>query len=209
MNSLDEIAIKYKTDKSSMFHGYCDKYEKFLPFDREANLNILEIGVSRAASLRMWGDFYPNSLVYGIEIKPNAWLMSNTLDRITVLKGNQSDIGFLKDVCETHGPFDLIIDDGSHNTRHQFVTFDYMIDQLKKDGVYIIEDLSTSYWDEFKEDGFSMVDYLKDLVDDLNYYGAKHEGSFSRKEALLDQVYKRKYNFLSLLFINSACFIFK
>lgn len=208
MKTLDEIAIKYGTDKSSLSNNYCHKYEKFLPFGREDNLKILEIGVWKGVSLKMWSEFYPNSLVWGIDINPKCWKPTKKNNRIKVLIGDQNDVDFLKHVCELYGPFDLIIDDGSHNTKHQYTTFNFMVNCLKKNGVYIVEDIATSYWDRFIQDGFSMVDFLKGLVDDVNYYGAKYAGKNYRKESLLNRVYKRKYNFLSIMFVNSACLVF-
>jgi 8-demethyl-8-alpha-L-rhamnosyltetracenomycin-C 2'-O-methyltransferase len=208
MKSLDDIAIEHGTDKSSLFHNYCHKYERFLPFNRTENLNILEIGVAQGASLKMWSNFYPNSLVYGIDLSPKCWKPNSEYNNIKVLQGNQSNIDFLNDVSEKYGPFDLVIDDGSHNTKHQYITFNCLVEYLKENGVYIIEDLCTSYWNEFKQDNFSMVDFLKSLVDDLNYQGVKHKGKVFRKESLLDKVYKRKYSFSSIMFINSSCLVF-
>lgn len=208
MKSLDEIAIKHGTDKSSLYHNYCSKYEKFLPFNREDSLNILEIGAAKGSSLKMWREFYPNSLVYGIDIKPQCRKYVEKNSKITILIGNQNDEEFLKHVCELYGPFDLILDDGSHKTKDQYITFNFMVNCLKENGVYIVEDLCTSYWDEFKQENFSMVDFLKELVDDLNYYGVKNKNRVFRKEFLLDQVHKRKFDFLSIMFINSSCLIF-
>ena len=209
MKSLDDIAIKRGTDKSSRYHNYCAKYERFLPFGREDGLKVLEIGVARGSSLKMWSDFYPRSSVYGIDIDPKCWKPFRKGGRITVLNGSQNDEQFLKDVCESHGPFDLIVDDGSHNTLDQYVSFCALLDSVKAGGVYIVEDLCTSYWEEYMQDGFSMVDFLKGLVDDLNYQGVKHQNKVYRKEILLEREYTRKFQFTGMLFINSSCLIFK
>ena len=53
MNTLDNLAKKYGTDKSSEIHNYCVKYEKYLPFNRNDKLNIMEIGVLDGKSFRM------------------------------------------------------------------------------------------------------------------------------------------------------------
>jgi len=65
--------------------------------------------------------------------------------KITILQGSQSDINFLKNIETQHGPFDIIIDDGSHYVDHQLFTFNTMFKNLSNEGIYIIEDVNTSY----------------------------------------------------------------
>ena len=58
MSTLNNLAIRYGTDKSSDNHNYCVKYEKYLTFNRYDKLNILEIGVLDGKSLLTWKDYY-------------------------------------------------------------------------------------------------------------------------------------------------------
>jgi hypothetical protein len=46
----------------------------------------------------------------------------------------------------SNGPFSIIIDDGSHVPSHQWKTFTYLWKSLAPGGLYIIEDVETSYW---------------------------------------------------------------
>ena len=66
MTNLTELGLKYGTDKSE--NGYTKIYENFLSDKRDAKNNILEIGVWRGASLRMWSEYFPNSLILGMDI---------------------------------------------------------------------------------------------------------------------------------------------
>lgn len=89
------------------------------------------------------------------------------------------------------GPFDMILDDGSHINRHVITSFNHLIDYVKSEGVYIIEDTCTAYWDEW-EGGFrhpaSSIEFAKNLVDDVNFNGQLQEQFWSvhaRREDLL------------------------
>ena len=69
---LDIIGNYHRTDKSSILHGYLEKYQKFLPFSRGAKISILEIGVFEGNSLRTWRDYFFNATVVGIDINPDC-----------------------------------------------------------------------------------------------------------------------------------------
>ena len=68
MSILDRISIARGTDKSSICHNYCNKYEKYFPFKRYEKLNILEIGVLDGQSLRVWKEYFFNSNILCIDI---------------------------------------------------------------------------------------------------------------------------------------------
>ena len=72
MRSLDKIAKAKGTDKSSELHNYCEKYEKYLPFNRLEPLTFLEIGVLDGESLATWREYYPNATIIGIDINPDC-----------------------------------------------------------------------------------------------------------------------------------------
>lgn len=151
--TLHEIGLKYGTDKAT-HHGYCDFYEKELQ-----GLNpkrILEIGVKDGASLRMWKEFYPKAEVVGIDINPRI-----DIPGCKVYTMNQCDIYLLWKL----GNFDLIIDDGSHMTLHQQISFYSLFrDQLNKKGIYIIEDIHTSFYSEYINSAFTTYELFIKLM---------------------------------------------
>jgi hypothetical protein len=172
MGTLDKIAKYYNTDKSSENHNYCVKYEKYLPFNRFDKLKILEIGVLYGNSLKTWKDYFYNSKIIGIDIDSNC---TNYIeDRIDIEIGSQTDKDFLELISNKYGPFDLIVDDGSHINSDVIFSFENLFSNLKSQGVYVIEDCTTSYWDEYgggylKTSG--SVEYFKKLSDDINFRG--------------------------------------
>jgi hypothetical protein len=193
MRTLDKIAKHYGTDKSSEIHNYCEKYEKWLPFDRLEPLKILEIGVLNGKSLLTWREFYPNATIVGVDIDPRCTEFQNVNDNIYVEIGSQDNENFLSQVSSTYGPFDLILDDGSHMQSHIIFSFEKLFDTLKSDGVYVIEDSVTAYWPEY-EGGFrkenTSVEYCKNLIDDVNFNGEYQRNFWSahaRREDLLTQ----------------------
>jgi hypothetical protein len=191
MSTLDIIANSYGTDKSSYMHNYCVKYEKYLPFNRYDNLKILEIGVFRGESLRTWKDYFYRSQIIGIDILPEC--KNYKEDRINIEIGSQIDGNFLTEVSKKHGPFDMILDDGSHMNSHVIYSFEHLFPSITTGGVYIIEDCTTSYWSDFEggylKEGTSM-EYFKKLTDDINFRGLQYDvnGKFHRYRKELDLI---------------------
>ena len=62
MIPLDEIALRHGTDKSSAIHGYAEFYDRILGHLRDAPCSILEFGILRGQSLRMWEDGFPKEI---------------------------------------------------------------------------------------------------------------------------------------------------
>ncbi|MFQ6547039.1 tetratricopeptide repeat protein [Aestuariibius sp. 2305UL40-4] len=149
---LTRLAIQYGTDKFG-YHDYTPVYFRLLNERREAPLKFLEIGVGGygdadrgGESLMSWRDFFPKGEIVGIDIQ------KKTLDlgeRVTVLQGSQVDADFLSETVREHGPFDIILDDGSHRNEHVIESFKILWPDLKPDGIYIVEDLQTAFFPRF------------------------------------------------------------
>jgi hypothetical protein len=172
MSTLNNLAKAHGTDKSSDIHNYCVKYEKYLPFNRYDKLNILEIGVLDGKSLLTWKDYFYRSNILGVDINPDCKKYEE--DRIFVEIGSQADGNFLSRTWQQYGPFDMILDDGSHMSSHMIYSFEHLFGSVKSGGVYVIEDIGCSYWKEygggFREPQTSM-EYFKKLADDVNFRG--------------------------------------
>jgi hypothetical protein len=175
MSTLNDLAKKYGTDKSSEIHNYCDKYAKYIPFQRYDKLNILEIGILDGKSLLTWKEYFYRSHILGIDINPDCKKYEES--RISVEIGSQADGAFLSKTWQQYGPFDMILDDGSHMNEHVIYSFEHLWGSVKSGGIYIIEDVGTSYWDEwgggFLRENTSM-EYFKKLSDDINFRGLQN-----------------------------------
>ncbi len=140
---LDALGRRYGTDKSSIGHDYLGFYERFLgPIRSNPDVRVLEIGVHQGASLRMWESYFSNAIIVGFDKNPDT--TNHASDRIRIEVGDQSDAADLLRVAMRFGPFDLIIDDGSHIWDHQILSFQCLLPFEREGGFYIMENIDTS-----------------------------------------------------------------
>lgn len=164
-------------------HGNCDKkpinyfdvYESHFEHLRNESLNMLEIGVRWGGSVWGWRNYFPNANIIGMDVDPNSMQYGNDDPKngVKLYLGDQCDSKLLNTINNSHGPFDIIIDDGGHTMEQQLSTFDVMWPLLKNGGVYVIEDIHTSYWPKWgggynKQTTF--IEFLKKLIDNINFY---------------------------------------
>ncbi len=222
-DSLDTIARNCGTDKSSLYHNYTAIYNQFLSGFKDSPLTFLEIGVGCGGSTRLWDQYFTNPLakLYFIDINGNCYKHFEGLSsRCTLNMVNQASADELHHwVKLVNGQFDIIIDDGSHQMEHQIISFKTLFPHLKKGGLYIIEDLHTSYWRDYGSEGdcntptasaTSMIRFLQNLVDDINYVGAKTEYAHRSKQIpLLSNLTEYQEHIASIHFYTSLCIIEK
>jgi len=159
------------TDKGE--HGYLEYYRRcFGPLRFKRNL-VIEIGVggyeSRAAggSLALWRDYLVRSTIVGIDLadKDIHWG-----PRVKFVRADQSKREQLRAVVDEYGAPDVVIDDGSHIGSHIRTSFDVLWPCLRPGGIYVIEDLCTSYYPDFggadPAPDLTGVGLLRCLVDD-------------------------------------------
>lgn len=155
MSFLNELGLKYRTDKAvdgkkgeaGKGHDYLRVYERFSARERQDVRKVLEIGVQKGASIRMWQEYFPSAEIYGLDIAASA--LNVTGDRIHIELLDQSDAVALDAFATRNGPFDLIIEDGSHLWSHQIVGMQTLLRHVRPGGQYIVEDLHTSYSADF------------------------------------------------------------
>ena len=132
MKSIAELCKKHGSDKYE--HGYCKYYDKYFAEYRDKDIMLCEIGVDRGCSIQVWLDYFPSAGIIGMDIGEQPF----EHERFSFQQGDQGNWLSLP-----MGPFDIIIDDGSHKTLHILQTIAVMYDSLKVDGLYVIEDLAT------------------------------------------------------------------
>lgn len=216
IQSLNDIATYYTTDKCIKKHGYVKYYEKFLEPMRNDNLKFLEIGIERGRSHLMWKDYLPNSTIYGIDIDPSCRAIQQ--DRIVVEIGNSIDENFTNNFFSKYDNFDVIIDDGSHASASQIKTFETFFPHLKPGGLYFLEDLHSSYWKIFTSPNeMSCVTYLRGLVENIMGQGKVYmDGSGEMGNANMDDIIRTNPNLdyyekwiESITFYKSLCVMHK
>jgi len=172
-----------------------ERYQQHFSPLRTKKLKILEIGVggyndpqSGGSSLKMWKKYFPNSLIYGIDIVDKSSLQEN---RIKIFQGSQDDEYFLKEVIKEVGELDVIIDDGSHRNSHVIKSFKVLFPVLKSGGIYVVEDTHTSYIPSYK-------DFSKFSKSDSPPHWAEYGGSLDLYEnSTMINFFKRLVDCLS------------
>jgi hypothetical protein len=120
----------------------------------------------------MWQDYFRNGMIYGIDIEDKS---AHEDKRIKIFRGSQSDSEFLEKVATEVERIDIVIDDGSHRCVDAIASFHVLFPRLADGGIYVIEDLQTTYWPPFGgnwkdvNDPATTMSLLKSLIDGLNY----------------------------------------
>jgi demethylmacrocin O-methyltransferase len=149
-NVLDVLAHKYNTDKriAANNHGYTEIYYNLLRDNRDKINKVMEIGIHKGGSLRMWRDFFSLADVYGLDNHPE--LLFET-DRIkSVFAEQKEETSLLEAIKELGNDFDLIVDDGSHEIEDQLLSFRVFFPIVKAGGIYVIEDVFVENLDKVK-----------------------------------------------------------
>jgi hypothetical protein len=147
---------------------YFEAYHVIFGLRRPQALRILEIGVYQGASLRLWRRYFdnPGTVIVGIDIDPACARFDSSPENIHVRIGSQADAAFLATVTRDFGPFDIIIDDGSHQSSHMIASFNHLFaGALRDDGIYLVEDLHANYWEEYRDTRRSFLDLCKELME--------------------------------------------
>ncbi len=170
---LHQLCQKYGTDKGHTdiaahnfgkgrghTHDYASVYDLLFATGRQHIKNVLECGIATldrrdginpkdhqqsalGPSLRMWREYFPNATITGIDIDEHCLFADERIDTYQCDQTDQQSIQqFLQQIPERK--FDIVIDDGLHTFPAGKFLFENIIDRLTDDGVYIIEDVSTS-----------------------------------------------------------------
>lgn len=150
MKTLKDIwneNLNCQCDKGDV-HTYLPIYEELMaPYRGRPGLRLLEIGVFKGQSIRMWERYFgPDATIYGIdcELQPVGGMadlrpmIAEGTHHIMILNANSKaeldqHLGDLK--------FDIIVEDASHALEHQLGIYANLRDRLTPDGLYVIEDI--------------------------------------------------------------------
>lgn len=167
---LDVLAALYGTDKAPSIHNYTRVYQSYFSAIRNKVRTVVEVGIGGSDtpdlggnSLRMWRTYFPGAHIIGIDLYPKSINES----RITTIIADQSDVATLERIACEFGPFDIVIDDGSHIGRLTANTFDVFYPHVRLGGYYAIEDTNTSYSEEYEGGPIGTRDTAVSLVQSL------------------------------------------
>jgi len=172
MNDLEKYFKNNDKRLISKWLHYFEVYDRHFSKYRGKEVTILEIGVSHGGSLQMWKDYFGDKAkIYGIDIDPRCKQFEE--ENIEIFIGSQSDKKFLSKVKSQIPDLNILIDDGGHTMNQQIVSFEELFGKVKEDGIYLCEDIHTSYHLDYggghKRAG-TFVQYTKNFIDYLNAY---------------------------------------
>ena len=168
-----EYCWKSADKQSDKWQPYFEIYDRHLTPISHRTTHLVEVGVQKGGSLKMWSDCYGGSTkITGIDIDPAcANLEYADNDNVFVIIGDQSSSGFWDETLPKLGNFEVFIDDGGHFMDQQILTFEKVFPALSLGGIYICEDTHTSYMN-FNGGGLkrksSFVEYAKMCLDTLH-----------------------------------------
>ena len=175
--SLKNLVDNSRTDKDTT-HSYLDLYDKLLLKRKETSFNILEIGIYYGGSIKLWGDYFTNATIYGLDIMPIDYVWNGIRDKKNIILHTSTDAYdeeyFNYTLLQKNIKFDMILDDGPH-TLESMKTFIKLYSQLlTDDGILIIEDVQSIDWLQYLIDSTpdKLKQYIKtyDLRENKNRY---------------------------------------
>lgn len=145
-------------------------YDQLLSKYRNKDIVLVEVGIGNGGSLQIWEDYLgKKAKIIGIDIVDRSNLNTG---QITCIIGDQSDRNFLNTLIKELPDIDVFIDDASHNTADQIVTFEAMFSKVISGGLYVVEDTHTSYRPTYGGgylNPLSFIEYCKRIIDCLHY----------------------------------------
>jgi 23S rRNA U2552 (ribose-2'-O)-methylase RlmE/FtsJ len=172
MNELEQYFEKNDKRLINKYQHYFDVYDRHFSKYKGQEITIVEVGVFQGGSLQMWRSYFgPKAKIWGIDIDPRCKLLEEQNTNIII--GSQEDETFLESIYDITGPIDILIDDGGHTQKQQIKTFKILFDKIKNDGVYLCEDVHTSYWLSYGGGSNRMgtfIQFTKKLIDKLNAF---------------------------------------
>ena len=181
-NPLAQYFLRNQGRLLYKWHHYFEIYHRHFQRFRGSSPVVLEIGVFHGGSLQMWHEYFgPGTRIVGMDIDSRCSQFANEATSIVI--GDQGDPACLADVRRRFPHIDIIIDDGGHRMEQQITSFGELYPHLQPNGVYLCEDVHTSYMDSWggglRREG-TFVEFSKHLVDAL------HGWYFMPKERELD-----------------------
>ena len=177
MKSLTELFQEHDGRLIRKWVHYLAIYEKHFQRFRDRQPVVLEIGTYQGGSLQLWRNYFgPDTKIIGVDINPRCAEFSDPNTQIFI--GDQSDRSFLRKLRQQIPPVDILIDDGGHRMEQQMVTFEELFPHVKPEGIYLCEDLHTSYWPGFDpQSGYArrgnFIEFSKHLIDQLNAWHSR------------------------------------
>lgn len=170
LNDLEDFYYNHPHRPVGKLLHYFDIYDKYFQKYRNKECVIVEVGICKGGSLQMWKSYFgQQAKIIGIDIDEST--LSFEEEQVSVEIGSQSDRAFWSKFKEKYPKVDIFIDDGGHTMDQQIITFTEMFPHIAENGIYLCEDLHTSYWANFGggyKKPTTFIEFSKNFVDCIN-----------------------------------------
>lgn len=169
MNDLEIIYVKDDGRTIQKSSHFLNVYDNLFSGYRKAPVLLVEVGVGNGGSLKMWKEYFGSQArIIGIDI---ADCVVCEEEQILFIRGDQAEVFFLESLAPRVQDAHIIIDDGSHKCQDQILTFEKLFPELRRGGLYVCEDVHTSYRQAYgggyRRKG-TFIEYCKDMIDMLH-----------------------------------------
>ena len=160
---------------------YLDTYNKYF-LERRNDIKVfVEIGVLNGNSLKMWSEYFPNAIIYGLDINPDCKRYENPDKSIFIEIGDATNPVFIKYLNDKYGGFDIILDDASHTNKDVILSFEQLFPLMNDNGLYIVEDTIT-----YKAPAYIDTNYPNHLVYFAKYAPYLNQWRYDSTEGIKD-----------------------
>lgn len=170
--TLYKLHEEHRGFVSDKWTGNLIHYERLLRDFRDRDVRLLEIGVQNGGSLQIWSKFFASGRCFvGCDIDPRCGQLVFSDRRISVLVNDAGAPITRTQAMRLCGQFDLIIDDGSHQSSDIIRAFLSFFPVLACDGLFVVEDMSCSFWQEFEgglDRDTSSLAFFKEVANVIN-----------------------------------------
>jgi hypothetical protein len=149
--TLARLCTQHPTDKCPATHNYVEIYEMLFGPMRSKTTRVLEIGVEEGHSLRLWEAYFPAARIFGIDIVDSTRNDAGRVKTLVADQGKREDLARV--IAAAGGSFDIVVDDGGHRMDQQQISFATLFPAVKSGGLYVIEDIHTSFPELYPDHG--------------------------------------------------------
>lgn len=181
MNDLEQYFRRNPGKRIHKWTHFFEIYDSHFSRFRGSDVHLLEIGIDSGGSLEMWRHYFGrNARIFGSDLNPGCKALE--ADGFPIFIGDQNDRRFLRETLDAMGRIDIVIDDGGHDMDQQTTTFQEIFPRLTDGGIYVCEDISSSYIEEFgggyRRKG-TFVEYAKGFVDAIHAWHSEDPKRFA------------------------------
>lgn len=134
-------------------HYFEAYHNHFSRFRKKKDVVFMEIGVQSGGKIPLLRKYFGPGLTYiGLDINPSTKMFETADDddfTVRIEIGDSSNLEFLEYIKSKYPHVDIFLDDGGHTMEQQMFAMKHMLSHVQPQGVYMCEDLATSWLTKF------------------------------------------------------------